>query len=293
MMSLSIVIPAFNEAKSLEEFLPAVLKFSIVHNFELIIVNDGSTDNTRLILEELNDNNFIKVINNKQNLGYGAAIKAGILRATSDFIITIDADGQHRLEDVLCLFNCIITNDADLVIGGRKGQKSVTRFRSLGKSIIRRFAKLYMDIPIYDINSGMKIYKSALAKRYIRFAPDGMAFSDIMTIVFVNSKRLVIEEPIIIKQRIAGESTISYQTAFQTIKEITIIATTFFPLKFFGSLAALMFLISFGWGLPFLLQNKGFTTGTTLGLLFSSLFLVLGILAELIALIRKDLIENL
>lgn len=292
MDELTIIIPAYNESESLPALLGSIRPLLIENNFNVIIVNDGSSDGTKELLDNLAGEFPFSCIHHKINKGYGAAIKTGIRSANTEYVITIDADGQHRMEDVLHLFKTIRATDSDLIVGGRFNQKNSTVARGFGKSAIRGIVKLLIKVPVYDINSGMKIYRTELAKKYIRLAPDTMAFSDVMTIAFVYFARLVQEVPIKINKRIAGKSSINYRTGFDTIKEIMFIATVFAPYKFFSLLAILLLLITLSWGIPFILIGKGVTSATASGILVSFLLWSLGVLAQLISGIRKDLIEN-
>src|SRR3954464_6480061 len=97
---LTIVIPAYNEAASIPQVLPSVLKFCEEKNCYVIVVNDGSGDNSKAELEKFSSNLRFKVLHNKLNKGYGGAIKTGLLQVNTTYTITIDADGQHYLEDV-------------------------------------------------------------------------------------------------------------------------------------------------------------------------------------------------
>lgn len=291
-MSLTIVIPAYNEGESLPQVLAALKSFAALNGFKIIIVNDGSTDNTLSIINGFADSELLTVLHHKQNRGYGAAIKTGIRAATTPYVITVDADGQHQAEDILNLYNTIRQTDADLVVGGRTGEKDASFLRAIGKSIIRLFVRVMIKVSIHDINSGMKIYRTPLAQKFIRLAPDTMAFSDIMTISFVYFGCHVLEVPIKINARIAGRSTISYKTAMDTIKEIVFIATVFAPYKFFSFLSGMVLIATLLWGVPFILAGKGFTSGTVSGILVAVLLWSLGVIAHLISGIRKDLILN-
>lgn len=291
-MSVTIVIPAYNEGESLPQVLASLKSFAASNGFKIIIVNDGSSDNTNLVINGFADNYILSVLHHKQNRGYGAAIKTGIRAATTPYVITVDADGQHRPEDILNLYNSIREADADLVVGARTHQKDASLFRGIGKAIIRLFVRVMIKVSIHDINSGMKIYRTALAQKFIRLAPDTMAFSDIMTISFVYFGCHVLEVPIKINARIAGRSTISYKTAMDTIKEIVFIATVFAPYKFFSFLSGMVLVATLAWGLPFILAGKGFTSGTVSGILVAVLLWSLGVIAHLISGIRKDLIIN-
>jgi len=286
--NLTIIIPVYNEEESLTVFLPRLIEFCKTKLFQLIVVNDGSTDNSQnIILELFKDLGFVKLINHKINRGYGGAIKTGIAASQTKYLITIDADGQHMLEDVDKLYKLIQEKDADMIVGNRKGQKEASMLRRLGKDSIRFIAKLLMPLPVHDINSGMKIYNAELARKYISVCPDSMSYSDIMLLTFVYQRHLVLEEPISIRPRIAGKSTISVATAFDTIKEIMNIVVLFNPMRIFFPMSVFCILCGILWGLPFILMNRGVSNGALISILTGLIFFTLGLLAEQLSMIRK------
>lgn len=285
--ALTIIIPAYNEAANLVVILPGLMEFCRQQSCKLIIVNDGSSDNSKEVLDSYQED-FLLAIHHKLNKGYGAAIKSGIRASDTPFVITMDADGQHRTEDVSKLFTFLQGKDADMVVGSRKGTRSATVSRGLAKSIIRLLAKILMPVPIYDINSGMKIYNTALAQKYIHLAPDTMAFSDIITLVFINNRHLVMEEPITISDRLKGKSTIGVQTLFQTVMEIINILMLFNPMKIFLPISILTFTITMIWGIPLILAGRGVSTGTLLGIVSTLIFFFLGLITEQLSQIRRN-----
>jgi len=286
---LTVIVPAFNEAQSLPLLLQELVPYCDERNWKIIVVNDGSKDNSKEILNRYTEHVRFRVVHHKLNKGYGAALKSGLLICETQFAVTIDADGQHYLEDIDRLLTRMIINDADLVVGSRKGSVSRSSYRGLGKSMIRFLAKVLMTVPIHDLNSGMKIYRTDLAKKYIHLAPDTMAFSDIITLVFINNRHLVLEEPIRIRKRKSGNSTISLQTAFQTIMEIINIVILFSPMKIFLPLSLLCFIITGLWGIPLLIGGRGLSIGTLLGVILGILLFLLGLIAEQLSLIRRKL----
>jgi glycosyltransferase involved in cell wall biosynthesis len=120
--SLTIVIPAFNESEGISINLPGVLEFCKVHHWKLIIVNDGSTDNTTEILQKFENQPRLTVIHHKINRGYGGALKTGLMAVDTDYAVTIDADGQHQLSDIEKLLDLMMEKDADMIVGCRVGQ---------------------------------------------------------------------------------------------------------------------------------------------------------------------------
>lgn len=284
MRNLTVIVPCYNEEKSLPRVLPELTAFCQQRDWHLVFVNDGSTDNTKTVLENYRDK--IGIINHKLNRGYGSALKSGIMASQTEYSVFIDADGQHELHDLDKLYKIIEDKDADMVIGSRKGLPG-NWFRSLGKTIIRGLAKAMMHVPVYDINSGMKIIRTELGKKYFNLYPDSMAFSDIICLVFLYNRHLVLEEPIKINQRIAGTSSIGIRTAFQTIMEIVNIVTLFNPFRIFFPVAFILFLTGFLWGIRFILAEKGVSVGSGMLLTMSVIVLLLGLIAEQLAAIRR------
>ena len=291
MKDLTLVLPAYNEEGALPEILPELLKFSDEKGCQLVIVNDGSKDRTREILDGFVKHPALTVVHHKVNRGYGGALKSGIRSAKTTYVMTIDADGQHKLQDVEKLYHLIREKDADMIVGSRpdKGQHW---YRSLGKFLIRNFARLLLPLTIRDINSGMKVYDTELAQKYINLCPDHMAFSDIITLVFLSHRHLVLEEPIEINPRASGVSTINTMTAIDTVREIVNIVILFNPMRIFIPVAT--FLLGFGiiWVAPFMIRGEGVSTGGMLLIVSGLLFFSLGLLAEQLSTIRKSLIPR-
>ncbi len=291
---LTVIIPAFNEAENLGIILPPLIALCKLHNWKLIIVNDGSNDNTREILNALlypspaGEGPGVRLIHHKLNKGYGAAIKSGICACDTEYCITIDADGQHRIEDIERLFDCLRSKDADMIVGSRKGVRSASYSRGIGKIIIRLIAKILMHVPIQDINSGMKVYRTELAKKYLHLVPDTMSYSDIITLIFINNRHLVLEEPITITPRLKGKSTIRVETAFQTVMEVINIVILFNPAKIFLPLSAIFIIAGIVVGLPILLAGHGVSTGSMLGISAGIFFFLLGLIAEQLSALRKN-----
>ena len=166
--SLTIIIPSYNEAANLPLLIPNLMQAAKVRQWKVIFVNDGSKDVSQKILEDFQQQYDYQIVHNKVNKGYGGAIKEGIRHATTELVITIDADGQHSVEDVQKLYEYLLENGADMVVGKRPDSSSGT-YRRFGKNIIRTIAKILLPIHIHDINSGMKMYDTKLAKKIFGF----------------------------------------------------------------------------------------------------------------------------
>ena len=289
---LTIVIPIYNEEESLPQLLEELIPFCQNKNWKIILVNDGSKDSTKEVLSKYPSYEILKILHHKVNKGYGGAIKTGIMHVDTKYCVTIDADGQHNLSDVENIFQAMINKDADMIVGNRKGNKNVKFYREFGKSIIRLIARMMMPLKIYDINSGMKMYDTKLAQKYIQLCPDSMAFSDTIALIFIYQRNLVLELPIKINYRIAGKSTIGIKTAFETIMEIINIVILFNPMRIFLPLSLSLIIISIIWEIPIFLQGDGISTGALLGFMTGLIFFLLGLIAEQLGNMRRSVIKN-
>ena len=145
-----------------------------------------------------------------------------------------------------------------------------------------------MPVPIHDLNSGMKIYRTNLAKKYIGLTPDTMAFSEIITLIFISYRHYVLEELIVVEERISGKSKIRFQTAFQTFMEIINIVILFNPAKIFLPISLICIIIGLSIGVPIIIAGNGVSTGSLLAIFSGILFFLLGLIAEQLSMIRKS-----
>ena len=181
MKKISIILPIFNEEQSIATTIATIKEvMKKVHvQYELIAVNDGSKDNSALVLKQIKG---IKVINHPYNKGYGAALKTGIKEATSDWILITDVDGTYPLKDIPRLIRCV--KDFDMVVGARRGkQVTVPLLRRPAKFILGRVASYVAGRNIPDLNSGFRIFRKEMALRYWNLFPSGFSFTSTITMV--------------------------------------------------------------------------------------------------------------
>lgn len=288
--SLTVVVPVYNEEETLPDFLPSLAAFCAARGWQIILVNDGSVDKSTEILAGFENPPLIEVYRHKINRGYGSALKTGILRVKTDYLVTLDADGQHCMEDIDSLWAAMENSDADMVVGGRVNRKTVDWYRELGKWIIRRITYLLLPVRIRDLNSGFKLYRTAVAQQYINFCPNSMAFSDIITLVLISEGHLVIEHPIEVLPRLKGQSTISSRTAFETLYEVLNIVMLFNPMRIFLPISLGLIAFAVIWGAPILLRGRGVSVGSMLLIVVGVIALFLGLVAEQLSQIRKQLL---
>ncbi len=287
--TLTLVVPAYNEAENIPKVLPEMLEFCNQRQWQVILVNDGSSDETASVLHNFEGKDNLVILNHKVNRGYGAALKTGIRKVNTGYVVTLDADGQHMLGDLDTMWDALHQQDADMVIGNRILDKPKNGYRQAGKWLIRKITGLIMPLHIRDLNSGLKMYRTGLLKRYLQLCPDSMAFSDIITLIFLNQGHRVIEVPVQVLERAGGASKISTLTAFETMLEIINIVMLLKPLRIF--LPGSIFCIAVGilWGIPFIALGHGVSVGSMLAIVTGLILFMVGLIAEQLSLIRKEI----
>jgi len=284
---LTLVIPAYNESTSLEANLPAWLDMCSRESWRLIVVDDGSTDGSEKVLASHASHPRLTAYRHRANRGYGNALKTGLYHVDTPFAVTLDADGQHRLEDVTRLLEAMQAQDADLVVGARVVNDTSGAYRRLGKCLIRLIARMLFPVRIQDLNSGFKLYRTDLVRRLIPWCPGSMAFSDVITLMHLNLDLRVVEVPVETRPRQGGRSTISTMTAVETLVEIVNVVMGLRPLKIFLPVAVVLLLVGVGWAVPFLLAGRGMSGAAMLLILTGLLTAMLGLLAEQLAAFRR------
>jgi glycosyltransferase involved in cell wall biosynthesis len=286
---LTIVIPVYNEAESLPLFLPELIETCKANMWQLILVNDGSRDESARVLAQFEHESVVHVLHHKVNRGYGGALKTGLSCAKTFYVVTMDGDGQHQIADIDALYQFAMQRDADLLVGSRSEIEHVNWYREFGKWLIRSFTRILVPLPIHDLNSGFKLYRTDLVHSYLNLCPDSMAFSDVITLLFLNQGHLVLEFPISVKKRIGGISSIGTYTAFQTIMEILNLAMLVNPLRIFLPLSVICIAVGLLWGIPIVLAGRGVSVFAMMSIVLGALFFFLGLIASQLASIRLHL----
>ena len=164
LIKISIIVPVFNEEKTLNTILDKINEQKITDIiFEIIVVNDGSTDDSLKILKE-NSNQYQKLINLEKNMGKGGAVREGLLKSSGDYILFQDADMEYDPSEYSKLLKPIIDNNADIVMGSRLMTSSLNRYggyskNRLGNNLITFLFNLLNHTKFTDIYSGYLIFK--------------------------------------------------------------------------------------------------------------------------------------
>ena len=237
-MNITIGIPAFNEEKNIGKVIVTLKKITN----DIIVCDDGSNDLTKEIAEGLG----AKVISHTKNMGYGEAIKSIFNEAKkkeADILVTFDADGQHRPEDVMSLTKPIIDQEAEVVIGSRflKNETNMPKYRKIGVKVLTKVTNMSIKENLTDSQSGLRAYQKKVLQN-ISLTDSGMGISTEILIKSHQEEFRIVEVPI---QILYGKDTsthnpVSHGTSvlLSTIKYTSIQH----PLKFYG-IPAIIFLL--------------------------------------------------
>ena len=192
-MKIIVGIPAFNEEKNIASI---ITKLSTIAD-TILVCNDGSTDLTSTIAEKIG----AVVINHEKNLGYGAAIRSLFLKAKEldgDILVTFDADGQHRIEDIKNVIKPVVNEEADLVIGSRfldESEKEVPQYRKVGIKVITKITNASIKKQLTDSQSGFRAYSKKIISE-LNPSEMGMGVSTEILIKASSKDFRIVEVPI-------------------------------------------------------------------------------------------------
>ena len=239
-MKIIVGIPAYNEEKNIAVLIIQLKKIAD----KIIVCNDGSTDLTSKIAEELG----VIVINHEKNLGYGAAIRSIFLKSKDldgDILVTFDADGQHRVDDINKVINPIINGKSDLVIGSRfldESEKEVPRYRKVGIKVITKITNATIKKQLTDSQSGFRAYSKKVLTE-LNPSDAGMGISTEI-LIKASSKNFRISE-VPIKITYSGDTSTHNPISQGSSVIISTIKYTSIehPLKFYGIPSLIFFII--------------------------------------------------
>src|SRR5690554_2421881 len=226
--SVSVVIPAKNESVAIGGTVQGVLRF--FPDAEVIVVNDGSSDETAAVAAQAG----AKVLNQPYSRGNGAAIKTGMRAATRDIVVCMDADGQHRPEDIAPLLEKL--NDGyDMVVGARSHEGQAGLHRSLANGFYNRFASWMVGHRIDDLTSGFRAVRRSKFLEFISLLPNKFSYPTTITMSFFRAGYSVGYVPITVLKRAEGSKSHINLTkdGLRFLLIIFKIGTLFSPLKLF------------------------------------------------------------
>jgi len=238
-MKITVGIPAYNEEKNIAKII-VKLKKTVD---QIIVCDDGSTDSTSEIAESLG----ATVVKHAKNSGYGMAIRSIFLKSreiNADILVTLDADGQHKIEDINKIIKPVVDGEADISIGSRflKEDNNTPGYRKLGVKIITKVTNSSLSEKITDAQSGFRAYNNKVLQS-LTPADSGMGISTEILIKSSNLGLKIVEVPTEIQYEgdTSTQNPVTHGTEvlMSTLKYISIER----PLRFYGIPSAIFFVI--------------------------------------------------
>jgi len=280
--AISIVIPAFNEEEGIRQGLERIVEMKFHEQYEVIYVDDGSTDNTLGIIREFP----VKCYRHNTNKGYGAALKTGIRKARGEKVVILDSDGQHDPTYIGTLIAML--DDYDMVIGERTADSFQVKSRKSGKRIIRMVGEHLVEQPLPDYNSGFRGFDRKLITELLHIMPNGFSFSTTSTLAFLKEGYTVGTFPIVVHERKGRNSNVKFlKDGSKTMLLLLRIIMLFNPLKIFFPASALVFALGMVWGIfGYMIANR-FPNSAMLLVIMGMFIFFFGLLADQIALLNR------
>lgn len=280
---LSVILPARNEAEGLRRLLPDLA--ATLPGAEIIVVNDGSDDDTLAVCEKFT----VRVISHPYPKGNGAAIKSGARAANGDILVFLDADGQHKPEDIPALLEKFKEN-YDMVVGARQSGSHAGAHRAVANDIFSRIATWMTGQQVEDLTSGFRVVKADKFRKFLYLLPNGFSYPTTITMSFFRAGLSVAYLPIHTPRRATGKSHISpFRDGVRFLLIIFKIGTLYSPLKLFLPVSLSFFFSGLGYYLFTFVTQHRFTNMSALLLTTSMLVFLIGLISEQITmLIYKD-----
>jgi glycosyltransferase involved in cell wall biosynthesis len=282
---VSVIIPAYNESAVIGMVIEKIR--TLYPQVEVIVVNDGSKDNTAEVAEKAG----AIVYSHPYNIGNGAAIKSGIRIASGEILVFMDGDGQHDPEDIGRMLEYF--PDYDMVVGARAKGDQVSFFRGLGNRLLNRLAGYVAKFGIQDLTSGFRAVKSDIAHKLLYLLPNTYSYPTTMTLGVLRSGRSLKYITVNVQKRKSGESNVSVsRDGVRFFMIITKICALYSPFRIFLPLSVIIFCLGMTNYLFSYITSGRFTNGSALLFTTSVIVFLMGLISEQITQLRFERSEG-
>jgi len=286
---VSVVIPTYNEADAIGDMVERIHRAVSSHKnalYEIIVVNDGSTDGTDLAARKAG----ARVVDHAYNIGNGGAVKTGIRQARGDVIVCIDGDGQHCPEFIPTLVEAL--DKYHMVVAARTLEGQASLARALANWIYNRFASYITGFPIQDLTSGFRAIRGDVMRRYLYLLPNTFSYPTTITLATLRAGFSVFYLGVPTHSRQGRSKLKPLEDGARFFLILMKIATLFAPLRIFLPLALFIFLTGVGYYVFTFVTEHRFTNMGVLLIVLSFLMFSLGLISEQIAQLRFDRSEE-
>ena len=283
---ISIIIPAYNEEAGIAQTLQSLVDEKRLAGAEIIVVDDGSSDQTTGITKNFPQ---VKLIQHPFNRGYGSAICTGTRAAKGEYILWFDSDGQHRVEDLLNVCDKLIGGQLEYCIGVRDENSYQDPNRRFGKWLIKLSVDFALGKRVPDFNSGLRGFRRDILLRYLHLLPKGFGASTLTTLLMIESDHYGATVPIVVNQRLGKSSVKQLRDGFRTLRIILHILLLFKPLKFFGIIGCALITTGMVYGLvKASINGLGFPVLAALLVILGLESFFFGLLCDQVSALRRE-----
>lgn len=285
MTNVSIILPAKNESAALKKLLPELIRQA--PQAEIIVVDDGSIDDTVLICKE----HQVNVISHPTSLGNGAAIKSGARAAKGEILLCMDADGQHKPEDIQRLLQKL-AEGYDMAVGARSRKSQAGAHRAAANGFYNRLASWMVNQKVADLTSGFRAARASKFRKFLYLLPNGFSYPTTITMSFFRAGYHVAYVPIEAPKRIGKSHMRIMRDGVRFLLIIFKIGTLYSPLKMFLPISMAFFMTGLGYYLYTFLHFNRFTNMSALLFITSVLVFLMGLVSEQITSLNYKDSEN-
>jgi glycosyltransferase involved in cell wall biosynthesis len=274
------VIPAFNEADVIAEVVSGLR--SSAHWHEILVVDDGSKDGTGEAARAAG----ARVVRHPYNKGNGASVKSGIREATGEYVLIIDADGQHQPADAARIVSRL--GDYDLVVGARANATQATLARRAGNHLLNGLASYLTGRPIPDLTSGFRAARRQHLREFIHLLPNRFSTPTTTTLAFVKAGYNVMFEPVEARPRVGHSKIRLLRDGAKFFLIVVKVVTIFSPLRVFLPVSLASFAVGVAYAGWTIATQSHVTNSSVLLIMLGVIVFLMGLVSEQIAALRFE-----
>lgn len=280
--SASVIVPLYNEEEGIRRLLDRIVELKLHEKYEILVIDDGSTDRSLSIIEEYP----VRVYSHSTNKGYGAALKTGVRHASKEKVIMLDSDGQHDPSHIPQIVEML--DRYDMVIGTRDKDSFQVKTRQVGKKLIRVIGEYLVEQKLPDYNSGYRGFHRDMLSDFIHMMPNGFSFSTTSTLAYMKEGLNIGTFPITVEKRVGRSSNVKFfKDGTKTIMLILRIIMLFNPMKIFLPASFMFSFIGLAYGVYGYIGFGRFANSAIILIILGMFMFFIGLIADQISILNR------